>query len=131
MILIDSCGWIEFLADGPLAREYEPFFVEESKIITPTIVLYEVFKKVQQEQGKEKALVVTAQIQKTRLVPFDEYLAIMAADASLRWNLPLADAIVYATAIYNKSKVVTSDQHFCNLPEVIFIGKCFSSRGNS
>lgn len=122
MILVDSCGWLEFLADGPLAEEYAPYFAKPEEIVTPSIVIYEVTKKVSREEGKEKALFIAAQMQQTKLVPFDASLALVAADASLRWGLPMADAIVYATGLQCGCKVVTSDHHFKELPGTIFIG---------
>ncbi|MEW6192445.1 MAG: type II toxin-antitoxin system VapC family toxin [Bacillota bacterium] len=121
MIVIDSCGWLEFLADGPLAEEYAVFFSEPENIATPSIVLYEVTKKVWRGQGKDKALLVAAQMQQTKLVPFDAHLALVAAALALRWGLPMADAIVYATGTEHGYTVVTSDLHFRELPGVIFI----------
>ncbi len=121
MILVDSCGWLEFLADGPLAEEYAPYFAKPEEIVTPSIVIYEVTKKVSREEGKERALFIAAQMQQTKLVPFDGRLALVAADVSLRWGLPMADAIVYATGVECGCKVVTSDHHFKELPGTIFI----------
>lgn len=46
MILIDSFGWIEFLANGSLAERYEEYFENLPLVVTPTIVLYEVYKKI-------------------------------------------------------------------------------------
>ncbi|NYE58628.1 type II toxin-antitoxin system VapC family toxin [Carboxydothermus ferrireducens] len=123
MILIDSCGWLEFLADGPLAEDYAPYFNKPEEIITPTIVIYEVTKKIWREQGKEKALLVSAQMQQTKVVPFDISLALGAAEIALRFGLPMADAIVLATGSAYNYQVVTSDQHFKDLPGVIFIPK--------
>jgi len=37
LIVIDSCGWIEFLADGPLAEKYAPYFARPDEIVTPCI----------------------------------------------------------------------------------------------
>jgi predicted nucleic acid-binding protein len=121
LILVDSCGWLEFLADGPLAEEYAPYFAKPEEIVTPSIVIYEVTKKVSREEGKERALFIAAQMQQTKLVPFDGRLALVAADVSLRWGLPMADAIVYATGVECGCKVVTSDHHFKELPGTIFI----------
>lgn len=97
MIVVDSCGWVEFLAGGPLAGEYAPYFEKPGEIITPAIVVCEVAKKIWREEGKKKALLVGAQMQQTRIVPFDAHLALAATGISLRWGLPLADAAVYAT----------------------------------
>jgi hypothetical protein len=40
MLLIDSSGWIEFFADGPLAIQYSKYLKDLSKIVTPSIVIY-------------------------------------------------------------------------------------------
>ncbi|MEW6173011.1 MAG: type II toxin-antitoxin system VapC family toxin [Bacillota bacterium] len=121
--MIDSCGWLEFLADGSLAEEYALYFAEPDEIVTPAIVVYEVSKKVWREQGKEKALTIAAQMHQTKIVPFDASLALCAAGVSLRHGLPMADAVVYATGVQYHCKIVTSDEHFKELPEVIFIPK--------
>jgi hypothetical protein len=39
VILVNSCGWIEFLVDGEMAGEYEQYFQESLGIATPTIVI--------------------------------------------------------------------------------------------
>ncbi|HBY04465.1 MAG TPA: VapC toxin family PIN domain ribonuclease [Desulfotomaculum sp.] len=123
MIVVDSCGWIEFLADGPLADDYAPYFAIPDEIVTPSVVVYEVTKKIWREQGKEKAVLIVAQMQQTRIVPFDQYLAIAAAEVSLIRGLPMADAIVYTTGLERGCKVVTGDRHFKDLPGVVFIGE--------
>lgn len=44
-ILLDSSGWIAFFTSGPLADRYAAYFSSRYEIITPTIVLYEVYKR--------------------------------------------------------------------------------------
>lgn len=123
MILVDSCGWLEFLADGPLAQEYAHYLNTPEALITPTIVLYEVFKRITRERGEEVALFIAAQMHRTKLVPLTPEIALLAADLSLRHSLPMADAIVYATAMSEKCQIVTSDSHFAGLERVVFLGK--------
>ncbi len=55
-ILLDSSGWIEFFTGGPLADRYATYLTSRHDIITPTIVLYEVYKKIKRERGEETAL---------------------------------------------------------------------------
>jgi len=55
MILINSCGWIEFLADGEKSGEYAKYLLDSGNIVTPSIVIYEVYKKVLRERGEEAA----------------------------------------------------------------------------
>lgn len=122
MILIDSCGWIEFLSDGDKAEDYADYFAEIESIITPTIVIYEVIKKVLKERGEEAAVMVAAQMNCTKIIDLTESLSLLAVDLSVKHNLPMADAIVYATAKASECCVVTSDKHFKELENVIFIG---------
>jgi len=121
MILVDSCGWIEFLADGDKAEEYAKYFLDPKEIVTPTIVIYEVFKKILKERGEEAAVMVAAQMSGTRVIELSEMLSLTAASISVKYNLPMADAIVYATAELLGCQVVTSDKHFKGLENVIFI----------
>ena len=121
MIVVDSFGWIEYFADGPLANDYARFLSDLSQIVTPAIVIYEVYKKIKRERREEDALIAVAQMQKTKVIPLDISISLSAADISLDKGLPMADAIVYATAMANNCEVATSDSHFAELPNVRFI----------
>ena len=123
MILVDSVGWIEFFTDGPLAGEYAKYLQKPSEVIVPTIVLYEVYKKIKNEKSEEAALVAVATMQNAQIIPLTEELSLSAADASLRHKLAMADAIVYASAIQEGAKVVTSDNDLKDLPQVTYFPK--------
>ncbi|MBU2546715.1 MAG: PIN domain-containing protein, partial [Gammaproteobacteria bacterium] len=66
MILVDSCVWIEYLIDSPLADKYEEYLKDPSQIVIPTIVLYEVYKKIRRERREEDAIIVAAQMKKAK-----------------------------------------------------------------
>ena len=51
---------------------------------------------------------------KTKVIELNTEIALSAVEVSLRYSLPMADAIVYATGINTKCSVVTSDPHFKN-----------------
>ena len=121
MILVDSFGWIEYLAEGQLAERYAEYLTDLAEVVTPTIVLYEVYKKLMRERKEEESLFVVAQIMKTKVVPLSEEIALSAAEIGLKYTLPMADAIVYATAVKETCPVVTSDPHFKGLEDVIYL----------
>ena len=123
MILVDSVGWIEFFTDGPLATEYARYLQKPSEVIVPTIVLYEVYKKVKNERSEEAALVAVATMQNAQIVPLNEELSLSAADVSLSHKLAMADAIVYASAIQQNAMLVTSDKDLKDLPRVTYFPK--------
>jgi predicted nucleic acid-binding protein len=121
MILIDSYGWIEYLREGPLAKQYSEYFDDLSEIVTPIIVIYEVFKKIKRERGDEQALLVLGQMRKTKIIDITEEITLLAADISIEHDLPMADAFIYAIALSEGVPVVTSNHHFENLDNVVFI----------
>lgn len=123
MKLVDSSGWLEYLTDGPLADDYAEHLANLDEILTPTVVLFEVYKWVKRERSEEEALLVAAQVGKTRVVPLTTTIALTAADISLEYGLAMADSIVYTTAAANEAELVTSDRDFASLPGVIYLEK--------
>jgi len=121
MILLDSSGWIEFFGQGPRALKYADYLKDLSRIVTPMVVVYEVYKKIKKERTEEEALLAVSLMKKTSLVPLEESIALLAADLSLKFALPMADAMVYATAVEKNADLITSDAHFKNLERVILI----------
>jgi len=60
-------------------------------------------------------------MEKRHMVPFDSRLAFHAADISLKHGLALADSLVYATALSQHARLVTSDNDFRGLPGVVLV----------
>jgi len=121
--VVDSSGWLEFFTDGPLAEEYEGHLADLHEIVTPAIVLYEVYKRIKRERTEEEAITAAGQIEKTRVVPITAGLALTAADLSIEHRLAMADALIYATAVTYDAELITSDPDFASLPGVTFLDK--------
>ena len=121
MRIVDSVGWIEHLSGGPLAAAYAPYLSDLADLVTPTIVLYEVYKRTLQHSGLPAARAAASLILKTTVVPLDEDLAAAAAEASAEHGLAMADAIIWATAQDFGATIVTSDAHFQGRPGVEYI----------
>lgn len=123
MKVVDSSGWVEFLSDGALADQWSRHLEDLAQVLTPTVVLFEVYRWVKRERGEPEALAVAAQLEKTRLVPLTPTIALTAADYGLEHGLAMADAIVYATAAIHRAGLVTSDRDFAALPGVTYLEK--------
>jgi len=125
LILIDSYGWIEYFTEGALADSYAPYVekVDDENYITPTIVVYEVYRKIKNLQGEQKALEAFSQISRTRIVELTSAISLKAADVSINLKLGTADAIILATAQECNAEIVTSDKHLKDLDRVKFINK--------
>lgn len=122
-LVVDSSGWIEYFAGGRRAKAFLRHIRSGKPIWTPSLVLYEVYKRIRRERSDAEGLLAVTQIeaQSRAIVPLDEGLALLAADVSLEFRLAMADAIVYATAVTKDAVVVTADAHFEGLEKAIVI----------
>jgi predicted nucleic acid-binding protein len=123
MILVDTCGWIEWLTDGNLADQYEPCFEDVTQSIVPTSVQFELYKWVARKEGEQRALEAVALTEQALVVPLSTSIALLAADLSMAHQLSFADAIIYATARFHQAELITSDSHFKGLQRVTFFKK--------
>ncbi|HEV3254635.1 MAG TPA: type II toxin-antitoxin system VapC family toxin [Candidatus Acidoferrales bacterium] len=116
LVLVDSSGWVEYFGEGPKAARFAPYLERETALIVPSIVLYEVYKKLLVTTGKTIADRFVSQALRRQVIPLDEELALGAARVSVERRLAMADAIIYVTAQAFEADLVTSDSHFQNLP---------------
>lgn len=123
MIIVDSCGWLEWFANGELADQYREHLTDTDNILLPTIILYEVYKILKRELSEEKALLAVGYMKKSKLIPFDDNLALIAADISLDGKLAMADAIIVATAQVQGCEIISSDADLKNQANVQYIKK--------
>lgn len=123
MIVIDSSGWVEFFTDGPLADEYAKRLRVLSSVLTPVIVLYEVYKRLKRDLSEDDAIVAVSAMQRTQIVAVDQQLALTAADLSLEHGLAMADSLILATARSFRAELVTSDVDFDGIPDVTYLPK--------
>lgn len=119
-VVIDSSGWLEYFLEGPLASAYAKH-VKAPDVLVPTIVLYDVYKILKTRLERAHTARAMAQMTERRTVPLEDNLALTAAEISLAHNLPMADAIIYATAQQHEARLITSDAHFAELPGVEYI----------
>lgn len=123
LISLDSYAWIERFTNGPKSHAYNQIIdkTEPSEIVTSSVVLFEVYKKIKQARDEQNGLAAVATIGQTLTVPVDQTIALEAADYSLMYGLHMADAIVYATARHYEADLYTSDEDLRKVKGVIFI----------
>ena len=121
--LVDTCGWIEWLTDGVLADKCEPYFQEPAELIIPTTLQFELYKWAKREKSEVHAIEAVALTEQGQVIPLNTALSLYAADIALQYKLSFADAIIYATAKQQDAILITSDNHFENLPDVIYFAK--------
>jgi predicted nucleic acid-binding protein len=123
MIIVDSCGWLEWFTNGILADKYEKYLADHENMIMPAIVLFEVYKVLKREVGEEKALIAAGYMKNSTIIPLDETLALSAADIALQESLAMADAVIVAAARAHSCKIITSDSDLKDQPDVVYMPK--------
>ena len=118
MNLVDSSGWLEYLADGANAEFFAPPIEDVGRLIVPTIGLLEVFKRVLQQRSENEALRAVALMRQGKVIDLDADLALSAARLGREHRLPLADSIILATARKFGATVWTQDSDFEGLEGV-------------
>jgi predicted nucleic acid-binding protein len=91
------------------------------QILVPAIVLYEVRKILLLRQSQMLADVFVSEALRRQVIAVDEDIVLAAATISIRYSLPMADALLHATAQSRNAQFITSDTHFGNLPGVTLI----------
>jgi predicted nucleic acid-binding protein len=117
--VVDSSGWLEYLADSDRADLFAPAIEDFEQLIVPTISLYEVYKKVLRERGENAAAYVFSLMNLGLVIDLDSSLALEAA----QHQLPLADSIIYATALRHGATLWTQDGHFEGIEGVRYFKK--------
>ena len=123
MNIVDSCGWLEYCADGPNSDFFAPHLEDIESLIVPTICILEVFKIVYQQRGEDAALQAVALMEQGKVVELTDSIAITAAKLSIDHKLPLADSVILSTARANHALIWTQDADFKGIEGVEYIEK--------
>lgn len=121
MNLVDSCGWLEYFADGPKASAYAGPIEDLEHLLVPTICILEVFKVIARQRGEGAALQAAAAMQMGRVLDMDSTIALESGRLGIQESLPTADSIILATARLNGATLWTQDAHFRILQNVHFV----------
>jgi len=113
--IVDSSGWIEYFADSKNSNNFAKPIENTKELIVPSIILFEVFKKLLTELGEDIALTAIAHMQQGKVIDLDQEIALSAARVSFENKIPMADSIIYSTAIKYNATLWTQDEHFQNL----------------
>jgi len=118
--LVDSSAWLEYFADGPNAGFFESPITRKSELIVPTVVIFEVCKRILQQRGEEEALRAVSALHGGTIIALSAELAVLATGISYELKLPMADSLILATAQAHNAVIWTQDADFRDLPNVKF-----------
>jgi len=121
--VVDSSGWLEYFAAGRNADFFAPAIEDTSRLVVPTLSLYEVFKRIVQQRDEAAALQAVALMHRGEVIDLDVETALAAARLSLELRLPMADSIILATARAHRATLWTQDEDFDGKPGVRYVAR--------
>lgn len=123
MNIVDSSGWLEYFADGPTARVFSKVIEKTDELVVPSVTITEVFKRILQQRGEHPGLQAVAHMNQGKIIDLDSNLAMHAAKLGYKLKLPLADSIIFATALQCGATLWTQDEDFKSIKGVRYIPK--------
>jgi toxin FitB len=118
MSVVDSSGWIEYLSGGSNASFFRSSIEAADPPIVPSLSLFEVYRHMLRNLGREEALRVVAAMRRGVVVALDDRLALEAAELSVDTKLAMADSVILATARAHGTELWTQDRDFDGLEGV-------------
>jgi predicted nucleic acid-binding protein len=123
MNLVDSCGWLEYFADGTNAKYFAEPIEDINHLLVPTLCILEVFKSILRQRDENSALQAVALMKQGKVIELDTTLALSAAKLGSVYKFPLADSIILATARAFDALIWTQDTDFKHFDGVKYIAK--------
>jgi predicted nucleic acid-binding protein len=121
--LVDSPAWLEYFADGPNAAFFATAIEKTSELVVSTVNIYEVFRRVLQQRDESAALRAVAAMEQGTLISVSEPIALHAAQLAIERKLPMADAMILATARSSSAILWTQDADFDGIAGVRYRAK--------
>jgi toxin FitB len=121
--VLDSSAWLEYFAGSEHASRFLGPLQDLQRLVVPAITVYEVFKVLLREIGDEGALQAVSAMQRAAVVDVTTGRAMSAAALSLKYSLPMADAIILAISREFKATLWTLDAHFEGMENVKYFSR--------
>ena len=122
-VLIDSWAWIEYFKGTNLATKAKEIIESSQKILLSTINVSEIYHFLLKNKPDEAEKLIKFVLSSSFVISIDSSIALKAAKIKYDKKMGLADALVLATAEENNAMILTGENDFKSIGNVIYIGK--------
>lgn len=123
MNIVDSSGWLEYFAGTKNARHFVQAIEDTDHLLVPSIIIYEVFRKLLQEKDEHTALTIIGHMRLSKVVDADLEVVLLAAKLGVTHKIPFADSIILATSRIHSATIFTQDSDFASIEGVRYFAK--------
>ena len=122
-VLVDSWAWIEYFKGTPAGKKAKDVIDSSQQILLATINASEIYRFLLENKPTDAENLINFVLRSSFVIPLEISTALRAAKIKHTYKIGLADAIVLATAEENTAEILTGDDDFKNIKNVIYIGK--------
>ena len=123
MNMVDASGWIEYFLDTTRADLFAPVIENTEALLVTSINLYEVHRVLSRKLPADLRDTCLNLMRRAPIIDFTDALAIAAAELSLKHQLAMADAAMYAMALAHQATLWTQDADYQGLAGVQYFSK--------
>jgi len=123
MNMVDASGWIEYFLDTTRADLFAPVIENTEALMVTSINLYEVHRVLSRKLPADLRDTCLNLMRRAPIIDFTDALAIAAAELSLKHQLAMADAAMYAMALAHQATLWTQDADYQGLVGVQYFPK--------
>jgi|SRR3989344_5443943 len=119
--LIDSSVWLSYFFNGTYADVID----SEEIFLLSVLSLFEIKTKLIKSNLDSSKIIQSIDFikKKSLIIPLDVEITEKAIDFAINNNLPTVDSLIYATAINNNSQLITLDNDFRDLSNVLILSR--------
>lgn len=118
-VLLDSWAWIEYFKGSKAGLKVKEYVEGQHEVLISTINIAEVCCFLLRE--KQDVVFAEFMQQRSFVVPLTSDLAFEAAELKVKHKMGLSDAIVLATGMEYGATIVTGDEDFKGMKNVILL----------
>ncbi len=122
-VLVDSWAWIDYFKGTSFGIKAKEIIESGDKLLLSTINASEIYHFLLKNKPAEAERLIRFVLGSSFVIQLNTSIALKAAKIKHNQKVGLADAIVMATAEENNATILTGDEDFKSLKNVIYIGK--------
>ena len=122
-VLVDSWAWIEYFKGSEAGKKAKQIIESGQQILVSTINIGEVYLFLLRHDQKQADHFIQFMLQTSFIIPLETTTALNAATLKNKLKMGMADAIVLASAEDHKADILTGDDDFKNMKNVIYLGR--------
>ena len=122
-VLVDSWAWIEYFKGTSHGEKAKEIIESGRQLLLSTVNVSEIYLFLLRNRASEAEKLMKFVLDSSFVISLETSASLKAAKIKHSHKIGLADAIVIATAEENKAQILTGDDDFKHMKNVIYIGK--------